>query len=190
MEKVMEQIDKYIEGEELVLTFTSQNDAFHVKANDYVDVETLCAVVDEIALKIKLNDFDYSLYDVALAYFVIDLFTDIPIPMVGEGESQSPDYAKCYAMYTRMGLLDELCAVSNNIENSIAFIEKNVWRKLEYYKTMESNSALTMVCGKLYDILDGVENIVDKVADVDIKALAAELDEVSNQLAVEAAKKN
>lgn len=188
MKNKMELIEKYIEKENVVLTFGSDDDAFDVEVNDYVDVSTLIAVVDEIVRLIQSNDFDYSLFDVGLAYFIIDLFTDIPIPMREQGDF--PDYEKCYDICSRMNLIDEVCAASGNAEDAISYIEKNVWRKLEYYKAMEANRALTMVCGKLYDVLDRVGTIVDQVADVDLQALADELNEVSGKIAAEAGQSN
>lgn len=186
MENKMELIEKYIEAKEQVLSFGSGENAFDVMVNDHVSVDTLSAAANEIARMVAENDFDYSLLDIAMSYFIIDLFTDIPIPMAGD----SSDYVKCHDICCRMNLVDELCAVSANIENSIAYLEKNVWRKLEYLKTIEANSALTMVCGKLYDVLDSVENIVDKVAEVDMQALMEELNEVTGQLAAETTQNN
>lgn len=184
MKNLMEKIDEYIKDDTCTLTFGNGSDEFAIQVNDYVDADTLAAVVDDIAFNVRNSEFDYYLFDILMAYHVISLFTDIPIPTIKteESETQTQDYTKCYDICTRLNLINELCSVSDDIEEYIEFIEKNVWRKLEYYKELAANDALMMVCGKAYELLDELEGIVEQATDVDLQTVMSELKDASAQV--------
>lgn len=182
MKDLMEKIDEYIKDNTCTLTFGDGSDEFAIQVNDYVDADTLAAVVDDIAFNVRNSEFDYYLFDILMAYHVISLFTDIPIPAIKTEESETQDYTKCYDICARLNLINELCSASGNIEEYIEFIEKNVWRKLEYYKELAANDALMMVCGKAYELLDELEGIVEQATDVDLQTVMSELKDASAQV--------
>ena len=182
MKNLLGKIERYIKDDTTTLNFGDKSNGFALTVNDYVDADTLASVVDDIVLKVKISDFDYYLFDILMSYYTISLFTDIPVPTVKTDEAEVPDYTKCYDICTRLNLIDALCGVSDYIADYISFIETNVWRKLEYHKGMAANEALSMVCGKVYDLLDGLEDMVEKTRDVDLQTVMSDLKEASAQV--------
>lgn len=182
MKDLLGKIETYIKDDTTTLTFGDKSNGFTLTVNDYVDADTLASIVDDIVLKVKISDFDYYLFDILMSYYTLSLFTDIPVPTIKTDEAEVPDYTKCYDICTRLNLVDALCDASDYIADYISFIETNVWRKLEYHKEMAANEALSMVCGKVYDLLDGLEDMVEKTRDVDLQTVMANLKEASAQV--------
>lgn len=161
---LMEKINKYIEPETVELIFGEGSDSFVVKINSEVSSGMMSAIIERIAMMVKWNGFTYDLFDILLAYYVISLFTDIPIPTKKDKDEKTiEDYEKCYTICTSMNLIDEICHASPTIAAYIEFIEKNVWRKLEYYKTVEANEKLMALSDKAYGLLDTLEDAFDNV---------------------------
>lgn len=182
MKDLLGKIETYIKDTTTTLNFGDKSNGFTLTVTDYVDADTLASIVDDIVLKVKISDFDYYLFDILMSYYAISLFTDIPVPTIKTDETEVPDYTKCYDICTRLNLVDALCDASEPIADYISFIETNVWRKLEYYKGMAANEALSMVCGKVYDLLDGLEDMVEKTRDVDLQTVMSNLKEASAQV--------
>lgn len=149
-----------------------------VQAHDYVDVDTLSDTVQDIVFRIEANDFRYEVFDFMMGYYVIKLFTNIPIPMMED----SIDYAKCYDICTRLNLINRLCEKSANIAEYISVIEKNVWRKLEYDKAMQANENMNILYGRVYNFIDNLDNTLDNLKELGFDKIASELVNVTNNL--------
>lgn len=188
---LIEQIDKYIKPENFEVSVDDGD--FFITVTTDVSPSILSDVIDRIVSLIKWNDFKYELFDVLMAYYVISLFTDIPIPMkVDENGKEIADYEKCYRISCALNLTNLLCENSIIILNYIELIETNVWRKLDYLKTLQSNEALMTLCDKAYDVLSNMDALFENV-DIDyLNSITQELGNVTEKLSLigDAPKKN
>lgn len=185
--KLMENIEKYIEPRTFEIPFYLGEEEFTVIVSDDVSTEALLTTVELITSAIESDNFEnYCWFEIFIAYSVMALFTNIPIPTNEDG---TPDYMKCYKICTGMGLIDNICARNANIEDYIALIEKNVWRRLEYKKTVRANESLMFLCDKAYDMLEGLDEIMSKVKDVDIESIGSQLGELTGLVGVRSAEK-
>lgn len=167
----MENIDKYIDNDEFLLEFIDDDgESFTVKATDYVHFADISVSIETIVDHVAGKNYQYEYFDLALAYCVIDLFTEIPVPMTtDENGEEIIDACKCFDICTRLGIIKALCETSDNAAELIAVIEKNVWRRLEYLKTMESTSGLNRVCDYAYDLLIKIDDVIDGYSNVNLK---------------------
>lgn len=181
MEKtLMQHIEEYIKPENIELKFNDGSDTFIVNINESVDPGVMSSAIENIVHMVTYNDYAYELFDILMAYYIIDLFTDIPIPSIKDEDGESaPDYARCYEICIGLNLINELCNASPIISDYVEFIEKNVWRRLEYKKSVKTNEALTLLYDKAYELLDDVENMMAKTKDVDLNAIANEIGKIS-----------
>lgn len=155
-----------------------------IEVTDYVSTGELSAAVETISDMVRLNDYTYELIDILMGYYVISLFTNIPIPTTGDGDEEMEDYQKCYDICMRLNLIDALCETSDNITESIAFIEKNVWRRLEYTKAMKANESLMLLCDKAYEMLENLDGLLGGV-DIDmLNQIADQLGDTASKLSL------
>lgn len=177
-------IDEYINGDKKpsVIEYTDNGNTkfvVNVKENiDYDDVYTaIVTIVDQVVNK----DFEYSVIDIIMPYYLISLFTDIPTPLTSDNE---PDYQKCFDIVIGLDLEENLCAFPI-VANYISIIEKNVWRKLEYYKALKSImpfDGLISALGEFYEILDDLNDVVESQKNIDFDDILNESKNLNEQL--------
>lgn len=180
---LLKNIEKYIEPKTITLSFNDGE--FKVTVTDYVAPGILAAAIENIETMVRINDYSYELFDILMGYYTVTLFTDIPVPQrKGEDGEMVDDYEKCFDICTRLNLTDMLACESDSIAYSLAFIEKNVWRRLEYCKTMESNSALMLLCDKAYEMLENLDGLMGKFDIDNLNKIADTLGDFTQNLSL------
>lgn len=180
---LLTQIEKYIEPKTIEIEF--EDAGFVIEATDYIAPGQLSAAIDAISTMVRINDYTYELIDILMGYYAISLFTNIPIPTtIDEAGDEVDNYEKCYDICMRLGLIEALCEASSNIAEAIAYIEKNVWRKIEYTKTIKANESLMLLCDKAYEMLENLDGVLGGV-DIDmLNNIAEQLQETTDKLSL------
>lgn len=175
---LMENIEAYMAQEKKTIDF----ETFKVEVNEDVDVNEIHNAIEFIVNAVVEQDWSYDLIDIFESYYIISLFTNIPVPML---EDDIPDYTKCLEICQKLDLRTVLYEASGVIFEQISMLEKNIWRKLEYHKAM-----LTLVpweslmdgLSQFYEVLDTLSEYVDQQKDVDIENLASQINDVASKL--------
>ena len=127
-----------------------------------------------------------SVLDVMLPYYIMGLFTNLPIPMItDEGGDEYPDYQKCFMICTRLDLKQNLIDRSDIVRAYIEMLERNVWRQLEYEKarlTLLPFESLMDGLSSFYEVMDALEEYTDKYSSEDIDKIAAQLTEMADNV--------
>lgn len=180
---LLENIEKYIEPKTIILSYNDGE--FEVTATDYVAPGVLATAIENIETMVRINDYSYEIFDILMGYYTVALFTDIPVPQIkGDDGEMVDDYEKCFDMCTRLNLTDMLASESDSIAYSLAFIEKNVWRRLDYRKVMESNSSLMLLCDKAYEMLDNLDGLLGKFDIDNLNEIADTLGDFTQKLSL------
>lgn len=180
---LLENIEKYIEPKTITLNFNDGE--FEVAVTDYVAPGVLAATIENIETMVRINDYSYELFDILMGYYTVTLFTDIPVPQIkGDDGEMVDDYERCFDICNRLNLTNMLACESDSIANSLAFIERNVWRKLDYRKVMESNSALMLLCDKAYEMLENLDGLLDEFNIDNLNEIADTLSDFTQNIAL------
>lgn len=187
-----------------------------VEISEDVDLRLIDQVIDTIVDQVVAQEFKYSLIDIMESYFIMALFTNIPIPILENtnedtdatdiaaeaertetsedvaskekpGTEYIPDYQRCYIIATKLNLKEQLAEASPVIADMIYLIEKNIWRKLEYKKSLTAlipYESMLDVMSEMYSLLDDLNQYIEKYADVDIDNIATRISDVSKQLSI------
>lgn len=164
-----------------------------IEINEDVDLRLLDKVIDTIVEQVVAQGFKYSLIDIMEAYYIIALFTNIPVPTIddktkdGEDGDIIPDYQKCYVIEKRLDLSNELMEASPVICDMIIMLERNVWRQLEYKKALLSLTpydSMLDVMSQMYELLDDLNKYIEQYADIDVDNIADRISDISKQLSV------
>lgn len=176
---LMENIESFIDVKNKDIEFKNSNSKFNITINEHVDLDKIHDAIEMIVANVVEQNFAYDLIDILFSYHMINLFTNIPVPMQKD-ETDIPDYKKCFDISLGLNLKHRLFEESHTVGEYIKMIEVNVWRKLEYKKAMRENDAFAFVCDKAYDLLEFVNDAITKAnTDVDPKTLASGLGQLS-----------
>lgn len=185
MEKtLMENIEAFIVNNKKVIEFGTGKQKFNIEINEAVDVDDIHRAIDLIVDQVIEQDYSYELIDVLMPYYLIKLFTNIPVPML---EEDIPDYKRCLDFCINLQLKEKLFAASPVVAEYISILEKNVWRKLEYKKarlTLIPWESLMDGLGQFYEILDTFSEFVDQQKNIDVDSLASQINDVASTLSL------
>ena len=183
MKKIsMKQIENYISTEEKFIKLGNGKKSIQINIIEHVDVDNLHAVVESIANEIVEQEFAYTLFDILLPYHIMNLFTNIEIPMV---KDDIPDYEACYKFCIKFDLINKLIDESSIIAEYISMIEKNILRVLEYKKALTSlipYESLMDALNEFYRILDEIDKVVETQKNIDVESLISQINDISTQL--------
>lgn len=175
-------INEYINDEPKSIEYEDGGETkFVVTVNESVDYDDVYTAIVTIVDQVVNKDFEYSVIDLLLPYYLISLFTDIPVPLT---EDDNTDYQKCFVISSKLNLEENLSAFPV-IADYISIIEKNVWRKLEYYKALKSImpfDELIGALGEFYEILDELNMVVESQKDINLDDLLNESKKMNEQL--------
>lgn len=167
-------------------TLKLEIDGIPFEVKEDVTLVQIDSAVDMIVKNIKEQEFKYSVLDVMLPYYIMGLFTNLPIPMItDEGGDEYPDYQKCFMICTRLDLKQNLIDRSDIVRAYIEMLERNVWRQLEYEKarlTLLPFESLMDGLSSFYEVMDALEEYTDKYSSEDIDKIAAQLTEMADNV--------
>ena len=159
LEAIEEYVKKHRKTPTISLGYNPTSDktsAIEIAINEDVDFNDIHEAIDIIVDNVVDNDFAYELIDYMLDYYIIKLFTNIPVPMDGD----SPDYEQCIRIAVALDLMNELGNKSDLVRYYIDVLNKNIWRKLEYRKALTSIlpfNELMSALANFYEIMDAIE---------------------------------
>lgn len=128
------------------------DDVINIHLNEEVNILMLMTAIDNIVDAVAEQDFAYELLDLVESYYVLSLFTDVDIPMTDEEDV--PDYAKCYELCVAYDIKNAIWNESIILGEYLSYIEKNVWRKLEYRKSTVAQEKLNEALEEFYIVID------------------------------------
>lgn len=157
-------------------------EVFTIHVSEDVTPSQIHSIVESIAYQVEQQDFAYTLIDILKAYYILDLFTDIPVPMKTEDGEEYPDYEACHTICTRLNLEEEIYEQVPLVGRYIEMLEQNVWRKLEYEKSLKPYSELSEALAEFYEILDDLNEIVENQDEESINDLLEKVNDVAKEL--------
>lgn len=169
-------------NEKKTISYSNGKDAFNVEVNENIDLNDIHAAIETIVENVIDQDWAYDLIDILSSYYIIDLFTNIPAPMM---DNDIPDYEKCLEICLKLNLKQHLCEISDIVFDYISMLERNIWRKLEYKKTLTALipwESLMDGLNQFYEVLDTLSEFAEKQKDVDIEALTGQINDVATKL--------
>jgi len=158
--------------------------SFKIDVNENINIYDVDGAIDMIIHNVVEQDFKYSLIDVLESYFILKLFTNIEPPMVDENIA---DYEKCHEIVVKLQLKEILCEESYIIADYISMIEQNVWRGLEYEKSLTALTpyeSLLDALANFYEILDAMEKFAEANQDIDVEKLTKQIEDISSQISL------
>lgn len=185
---LMENIEERIANDDKYITIDDRLGRFKIKVNENVDVTDIHSAIMTIADEVENQNFAYTLIDLIEAYYIIELFTDIPVPTIKYDDGvEVPDYQKCYVISTKLQLKDRLFGTSLIVGSYIELLEKNVWRILEYKKarlTLLPYESMMDALNEFYEMMDDLGKYVENQKDIDVEALAKQIGDVATKLSI------
>ena len=128
------------------------DDVINIHLTEEVNILMLMSAIDNIVDAVAEQDFAYELLDLVESYYVLKLFTDVEIPMTDEEDI--PDYVKCYELCVAYDIKNAIWDESVILSEYLSYLEKNVWRKLEYRKSNTAQQKLTEALEEFYIVID------------------------------------
>lgn len=178
-------IENYMQSGQKQIAYGSR-DKFAVEINENVDFNEVHAAIDNIVENVMEQDHSFEVIDLLMGYYVLKLFTNIPIPVVKDEDADDdyrPDYSKCNEIVAKLDLMNKLAATSNVVAFYLDVLIKNVWRKLDYNKALLSimpfNDLMDAIA-EFYAIIDEIANVATQ--DVDLEKFKATLDEFADKI--------
>ena len=181
-EALIKSIDTFISNNKKYIEFGTGKKGFQVEINEDIDINDIHNAIENIVDNVIKQDYSYELIDIMLPYYIMDIFTNIPTPMV---EENIPDYKRCLDICIGLQLKEKLFESSVVVAEYITMLEKNIWRKLEYKKarlTLIPWESLMDGLDQFYEILDTFSDFVDKQQDIDVESLASQINDVASKL--------
>jgi len=181
---LMESIEDFIVEDKKYIKYGTGDDIFKVEINEDASLDDIHNAIVMIVDNVENQNFAYYLIDILEAYHILNLFTNIPVPMISD---EIPDFEKCYDICLKLQLKYYLTQTSNIVLNHISMIEQNVWRSLEYKKSLKAlipYESLMAALNQFYEILDDLDKVVEAQKDIDIEVIANQLNEVTSKLSL------
>jgi len=181
---LMESIEDFIVEDKKYIKYGTGDDIFKVEINEDASLDDIHNAIVMIVDNVENQNFAYYLIDILEAYHILNLFTNIPVPMISD---ETPDFEKCYDICLKLQLKYYLTQTSNIVLNHISMIEQNVWRSLEYKKSLKAlipYESLMAALNQFYEILDDLDKVVEAQKDIDIEVIANQLNEVTSKLSL------
>lgn len=178
-------IENYMQSGQKQIAYGSR-DKFVVEINENVDFNEVHAAIDNIVENVMEQDHSFEVIDLLMGYYVLKLFTNIPIPVVKDEDADDdyrPDYSKCNEIVAKLDLMNKLAATSNVVAFYLDVLIKNVWRKLDYNKALLSvmpfNDLMDAIA-EFYTIIDEIANVATQ--DIDLEKFKSTLDEFADKI--------
>ena len=179
-------INEYIQDAPKQIMYGNSKNGFSVEVNENIDFNEVHSAIDNIVENVMEQDQVFEVIDLLMGYYVIKLFTNIPIPVVEDKDADGdyrPDYSKCNEIVAKLDLMSKLAATSNVVAFYLDVLIKNVWRKLDYNKAMLSvmpfNDLMDAIA-EFYAILDEIAEASN--ADVNLDEFKSTLDEFADKI--------
>ena len=179
-------INEYIQEDTKQIMYGNAKNGFAVKVNENIDFNEVHSAIDNIVENVMEQDQAFEVIDLLMGYYVIKLFTNIPIPVVEDKDADGdyrPDYSKCNEIVAKLDLMNKLAAASNVVAFYLDVLVKNVWRKLDYNKAMLSvmpfNDLMDAIA-EFYAILDEIAEASN--ADVNLDEFKATINDLADKL--------
>ncbi len=179
MENTTMKVLDYIEAIEAEPNVVEYEEGFSFIVNEKVNFDDVYSAIATIVENVVDNDFDYELIDLLIPYYLIDLFTDIEVPMI---DDDVPDYEMCHKIAAYLNLEYELTQASNIVGQYIYMISQNVFRKLEYQKMLVVHNRELDALSDFYSILEELDNIVEGQKDIDVDGFLNKIDEMQESI--------
>lgn len=150
--KEMKVLNKVVSGD-LIGTFQVSGDedvaACVVQYRRRISMEKMLMMVDTVAYAATCDeDYNPIARDMMLSRFILEYFTNIPVPMdKQQGDSQVADLAKCYAYVFQTGLYQQLM-----VDTELPFIEGYIDKRLAF--AIEEQHGMNHLAGKVEQLLE------------------------------------
>lgn len=180
-------IEKYIQDGTKQITYGNSKTGFSVIVNEDIDFNEVHSAIDTIVENVIAQEQAFEIIDLLTGYYVIKLFTNIPVPLIEDAEAEDghrPDYSKCNEIVAKLDLINKLASTSSIVAFYLDMLLKNVWRKLDYNKAMLSvmpyNDLLDAIA-EFYAILDEFAEVSNN-NDLDLDKFKSTIDDFANKL--------